>query len=389
MGRVRTFKIYWKDQIRRFSGPDDLSWESFLSQLRGILGPEFHQELRIQYVDDENDKVDITTQMEWEQCLSILPPGGLVKLFITPGSGIYFKDAPPPVPQYFYEKTEEATTVLPPTEQLKDLSKRVPEVLGGCFEGDKILPYHIPQWLSGAVNVIPNPDRPDEVDLDINVNALFNALFEKAMSLMSNGKHAFAREFWLKALSLNISRPTVLYNLACTESLLENKNAALNYLNQAFEAGFTKVDHAKNDPDLAFLEQTCPEEFYAILSKASPQVEVKKEEEPMEHEPEIKKEEKEEESIAMEEAPLITLPEPTPTPAPAPLPITPEPLVPIPAPAPTPAPAPAPAPELKPFAKELESLKAMGFDLDEAALVALLVAYNGDLNGVVFHILNA
>lgn len=378
---LRTFKIYWKDQIRRFSGPDDLPWESFLGQLQAILGPEFHQELRIQYVDDEDDKVDLTTQMEWEQCLSILPPGGLVKLFVTPGSGIYFKDSAPPVPQFFYEKTAEASTVVTPNEILKDLSKLVPEVLGGCFEGNKVLPYHIPSWLSGAVNVISNPNRPHEVDLDVNINALFNALFDKAMSLMSNGKYAFAREFWLKALALNISRSTVLYNLACAESLLQNKEAALDRLSQAFEAGFTKVEHTRADTDFAFLLQNCPQEFNEILSKA----EVKEEgEEPMDQ-AEIKKEEEQEvQEVAMEEeATLITLPaEPTPVPAPAPV-IAPEPLVPVPVPVPVITPLPT---DSKPFAAELENLKGMGFNLDDQTLVALLVAYNGDLNGVVFHI---
>jgi len=205
---TRTFKVFWKDQIRRFSGADNLSWEEFLRHLKSILGPDFHQELRIQYVDDENDKVDITTQWEWEACLSLIPSGQVVRLYITPGSGIYFKDGPPPAPEYLYREEEPNQPISVNEESLRTLVQNVPECIASCFNDQKILPYHMPTWLSNAVEV--KPIGGNEVQLDVNVSALFNSLFDRALSHMNNGQHNFAKQFWLKALDLNISTATVL-----------------------------------------------------------------------------------------------------------------------------------------------------------------------------------
>jgi len=359
---TRTFKVFWKDQIRRFSGADNLSWEEFLRHLKSILGPDFHQELRIQYVDDENDKVDITTQWEWEACLSLIPSGQVVRLYITPGSGIYFKDGPPPAPEYLYREEEPNQPISVNEESLRTLVQNVPECIASCFNDQKILPYHMPTWLSNAVEV--KPIGGNEVQLDVNVSALFNSLFDRALSHMNNGQHNFAKQFWLKALDLNISTATVLYNLACTEALLGNKGASLKYLRSAIENGFSRFQHASEDNDLAFIRNE-PEFRELVLSRlvktepkeevAAPTIAIK--EEPIMEEP------KEEQVVAMEEAPQPV-----------------EEAVPQP-------PAPVEQPKEAPFAAEIKVLESMGFTRSDK-MENLLVAFRGKLDEVVEQLLH-
>lgn len=372
----RTFKVFWKDQIRRFSGADNLAWEEFLRHLKNILGPDFHQELRIQYVDDENDKVDITTQWEWEACLSLIPSGQVVRLYITPGSGIYFKDAPPPSAEFLYHEGEPNKPISVNDENVRNLVQNVPNCIASCFNDQKILPYHMPTWLSSAVEV--KPIGGNEVQLDVNVSALFNSLFDRALSHMNNGQLNFAKQFWLKALDLNISTATVLYNLACTESLLGNKGASLKYLRSAIENGFSRFQHASQDTDLAFIRNE-PEFHELVLSrlvevKQEPKEEVAMSEEVPQKEPEIviKEEPKEEEAVAMEEeAPQpsaeVTVPVQQPQ----------EEAIPQP---------PVEEPKEVPYAAEIKTLESMGFPRSEK-METLLVAFRGKLDEVVEQLL--
>jgi tetratricopeptide (TPR) repeat protein len=340
---------------------DNLSWEEFLRQLKNILGPDFHQELRIQYVDDENDKVDITTQWEWEACLSLIPSGQLVKLYITPGSGVYFKDAPPPAPEFFYCEGEPNNTIPVTAEGMRNLAQTVPECIASCFNDQKILPYHMPSWMANAVEV--KPVGRDEVQLDVNVSALFNSLFDRALSHMNNGQLNFAKQFWLKALDLNISTATVLYNLACTESLLGNKGAALKYLRSAIENGFARFQHASTDADLEFIRNE--PEFRELVWSRIP----------------VKEEPKQEEVVPKEEAPAVVIKEESqPISVEVPMeeaPIQQEPEIPA---------QPVEEPKEVPFANEIKTLEAMGFVRTEK-METLLVAFRGKLDEVVEQLL--
>jgi len=48
-------------------------------------------------------------------------------------------------------------------------------------------------------------------------------------------------------------RSTPLYNIACVEALLGNKDAAVRYLKDAIEAGWSDIEHMRTDPDLTDL----------------------------------------------------------------------------------------------------------------------------------------
>jgi len=77
----------------------------------------------------------------------------------------------------------------------------------------------------------------------------------KAMELKTREGLEKARELLKEQATVSpFHRVTPLYNLACVEALIgENLEKALEYLQEAVAAGWTDVDHIKNDADLVAL----------------------------------------------------------------------------------------------------------------------------------------
>ncbi len=67
-----------------------------------------------------------------------------------------------------------------------------------------------------------------------------------------------------KALTLRPNDANILYNAACTYGLMENKAEALDLLRKMKENGFSQLDWARRDPDLACLHDD--PEFLALLA---------------------------------------------------------------------------------------------------------------------------
>lgn len=74
------------------------------------------------------------------------------------------------------------------------------------------------------------------------------AIYKLASLYYSEKKYDEAIKNYLK-LAPN-KNPAVLYNLACTYSLNDNKSEALKYLQEAVNNGFSQVSLLKTDPDL-------------------------------------------------------------------------------------------------------------------------------------------
>lgn len=75
------------------------------------------------------------------------------------------------------------------------------------------------------------------------------AVFKLASLYYAEKKYSDAASEYLK-LAPN-KNPTVLYNLACVYSLMNNTAAAMAYLDSAVQNGFSQVSAMRNDPDLA------------------------------------------------------------------------------------------------------------------------------------------
>jgi len=78
------------------------------------------------------------------------------------------------------------------------------------------------------------------------------AWFRLGLSRQSQGEFKGAVEAYLKAESIG-HNPVVMFNLATAYARLGNRKEALEWLEKAAGAGFSQVDQAKNDPDLASL----------------------------------------------------------------------------------------------------------------------------------------
>jgi tetratricopeptide (TPR) repeat protein len=72
-------------------------------------------------------------------------------------------------------------------------------------------------------------------------------------ALLSLGKYAEAQEAFGQALAKGYRPATTLYNLACAAAQQEHKEAALDYLKKAIEAGFSDWEQMKGDDDLEAL----------------------------------------------------------------------------------------------------------------------------------------
>jgi DNA repair exonuclease SbcCD ATPase subunit len=88
----------------------------------------------------------------------------------------------------------------------------------------------------------------------------------KAMELKTREALEKARELLKEQATVSpFHRVTPLYNLACVEALLGDKlEKALEYLQEAVAAGWTDVEHIKNDADLIALQGL--DAFKALLA---------------------------------------------------------------------------------------------------------------------------
>jgi len=257
--KTESFKLYFgQNDIRRVS----LRCEQLadvVEQLHKLYSSDqlYHPELRIQYEDDEGDKITVSTQREWEEMFNTIKEKPF-KLYITEGAlqGKYFKDGPAPELLHAYTKSKEE-----PTEQkytgpaLNTIAVAVPKGLERLFPGGKILPYNLPEWLreSGAIT-LKHTDNLELVDLDIDVNKLLAVLHEQSLKYIGEDKTTEeldkGKEFLYSILTIAPGSVDDLYNLACAESLQGNVEPALDALSKSIEAGYTNVDHMEQDSDL-------------------------------------------------------------------------------------------------------------------------------------------
>ena len=87
------------------------------------------------------------------------------------------------------------------------------------------------------------------------------AIYKLASLYYSEKKYNEAIENYLKLVPNK--NPAVLYNLACTYSLIDNKSEALKYLQEAVNNGFSQVSLLKTDNDLENIREE--KEFAEIL----------------------------------------------------------------------------------------------------------------------------
>jgi tetratricopeptide (TPR) repeat protein len=109
----------------------------------------------------------------------------------------------------------------------------------------------MPAFLSGAVKIRPVPGSPDDVDLDINIEALKSAIFRRGLALLDEKKYEEGTEAFEALTELNPNDYLSHYNLACGRALLgNNPDLALESLERSVECGYRNLAHLEVDSDL-------------------------------------------------------------------------------------------------------------------------------------------
>ena len=72
----------------------------------------------------------------------------------------------------------------------------------------------------------------------------------------ARGEFVRGLEIDLRLLRLRPGDPIVHYNLACSHSLLEQADAAVDALERAIDLGYQDAEHMEQDEDLANIRQT-------------------------------------------------------------------------------------------------------------------------------------
>jgi adenylate cyclase len=80
------------------------------------------------------------------------------------------------------------------------------------------------------------------------------AVYMKSGSLAGLGENVLALEWSNRALSMDPEEPSVLYNVACNYSLLNEIDKALNCIEKAFDKGFGHKEWMERDPDFASIK---------------------------------------------------------------------------------------------------------------------------------------
>jgi len=356
------------------------SWPQFLDLLDQIFGVKFHPELSVFYKDDEEELVRVTSQIEWEEALDVLGENRIVKIFIRDTGKPLFKDSGAPEPRFLYAEnpaTGEKQKIRTSKNQLSILAQDVSRCISKLFNGGKILPYNLPDWLKTAVKIRP-VEGEEEVDIDIDIDQLKSVLFDKGLQFLNGGLFQKGKDCFEALLVLDVKRPVVLYNLACAESLLGQTEAAFKRLHEAIDNGYSNLNHLLSDADFDHIKLLPAfdevinrlRERLGISIPIPPQEEEIKPEQKHDQEPEEEQQQEEEEeredSDNEEESNEVSL-EPTPVEE-------------ISKPA-------EQEEEVDPYAHQKALLREMGFDIDDELLQLALVYSDGDLSVAITNLL--
>jgi len=202
-----SFKVYFsEDNIRRFNVPSLPTWEDFTSLLTQNFSAYYQpQTHKVQYKDNEEDKIQVSSQLEWEEMFNQFSKDqSLFKIYVS-----------------------EIGTCG------GDRCPRGPRGNGGWGNrGKKWMPY------------------------------VFQG---KGLRLLTEKKYKEAEDMFKEQSALQPENPIPLYNIACAESLQGNITESLVYLNKAVDLGYKDLDHLLKDEDFLNIRNT--EAFTVVVNR--------------------------------------------------------------------------------------------------------------------------
>jgi len=192
-----------EDNIRRFNCQTFPNWSEFMTLLSDNFSSFFQpQGHKIQYIDDEGDKIQVSSQFEWEEMFCLFSGSQkLYKLYVS--------------------------EIVSPACGNRWRGGRGWGSRGGCKRWQQ--PFAL-QW--------------------------------KGLRLLKEKLYKEASDKFREQSTLQPENPIPVYNIACAESLMGNIGESLIYLNQSVDLGYRDLQHMLNDEDLVNIRQT--EGFNAV-----------------------------------------------------------------------------------------------------------------------------
>jgi tetratricopeptide (TPR) repeat protein len=163
-------------------------------------------------VDNEGDKIQVSSQFEWEEMFNQFQSQNLFKVYISEIEG---------------------------NSQCNRGGERCPRWRGGHGGG----------WGSrgGCKKWMPY---------------VFQG---KGLRLLSDKKYKEAEDMFKEQATLQPENPIPIYNIACAESLQGNISESLVFLNKAVDLGYKDLDHMLKDEDLVNIRNT--EGFNVVINR--------------------------------------------------------------------------------------------------------------------------
>jgi tetratricopeptide (TPR) repeat protein len=245
-----SFKVYFNDEIHRVS---IASATPTLSQVHDTIKSIFETKLSdsssliIQYIDDDNDKITVSTEQEWTEALHALQDANIKKIYVSEHKIQKAASCHAPMPKLW--TPDVLIHISPP--QRKDATR---ELAHKIAEGQ-------------------NVDLPTESRLKQNLRLILHQL---SLNFINSKEYGKAVNVLKAALQMFPTSHIDLYNLACTNALMGDKNEACQNLKRATENGYRNVTHIKRDSDLESIRDM-PEyqEIVSVLQGKMRSIEVK------------------------------------------------------------------------------------------------------------------
>jgi hypothetical protein len=209
----------------------------------------------VQYIDAEEDRIDVTSELEWNEMFGQLKDTNNIKIYIAEATNPkYFKDGPPAQKMFFHNPME---NVKVEPDNAQTLSNSVSKCLEQFFPNGRILPFNIPTFLKNIVTIKYISGKNEAVvDIDVDIPRLGSAIHEKAMDYLNEKNFKDASKTFRAQCILQPNHSVPFYNVACAESLMGNTDEALVFLNKAIDLGYNNLNHMLQDPDFNNIQHT-------------------------------------------------------------------------------------------------------------------------------------
>eukprot|EP01103_Thecamoeba_quadrilineata_P005538 TRINITY_DN15319_c0_g1_i1.p1 TRINITY_DN15319_c0_g1~~TRINITY_DN15319_c0_g1_i1.p1 ORF type:complete len:324 (-),score=64.26 TRINITY_DN15319_c0_g1_i1:71-1042(-) len=282
--RQQTLKIFLENEIRRLNiVPPFPNWNSFLDQVSSLFSVAISQEtVRVYYNDDENDRVVVNSQLEWEVALSIITTQPIAKIYVenqnnNNNCNMKVGDQNPfpqvrlgrhhqwhmrPRGPYQFHGRHHAWHFRGFSGNRFDFGGNLSESSDVNNNNNKIHDETLEEFrgprfwrgLPESTNLQCNKKEFKKfrrtMKMAKKAKKLEIKMHKRAFKELEDKNYPVASKLYEAVICLNPSDPLAFYNLACCEALSGASESALTNLALAVENGYSKIAHMDKDSDL-------------------------------------------------------------------------------------------------------------------------------------------